>query len=69
MNVDLEPTLRKRDKLKSKLKNFGLKRSSSPRASHDTSIPLDFSIKLDDIEQDVPRPGADLANWNECVPL
>ena len=70
MNVDLEPTRRKRDKLERRLKNvFRLRRSSGPGTSQDNSVALDLSVKLDDVEQDVPRPGADMANWNECAPL
>ena len=72
VNVDLKPTLRTRDKLKRKVKKvFGAKRSNGPGTSQDNSVALDFRVKIDDasVEQSVPWPGADLANWNECVPL
>ena len=64
VNVDLESSIRKRDKLKRKVQKV-----FKAKGAHDGDVILKLKVKIDNVEQRLSRVDSDMSDWNESIPL
>ena len=64
VNVASGSTVRKRDKLKRKVQDV-----FKAKATHTEGITLKLTVKIDNVEQSLSGPEAEMASWNDPFPL